>query len=171
MLALMLSSCSRETTPAPLQTRESTTENSALPTAALFLDVESPDPTPPAAHIVRSRVVKINFPLLLDENGRARKLTGNSITLNLFPDVIYTGVIEQMEENGDSYSWVGYLQDVEFSTLTMILSSDVFIAKIASPGGVYEVSTIGGDLYRIILIDQQKLPGGEDAIDVLPNSP
>jgi hypothetical protein len=40
MLAAILSGCSGKITPAPLQTRESTTENSALPSAALFLDAD-----------------------------------------------------------------------------------------------------------------------------------
>jgi hypothetical protein len=146
-------------------------ENSTLPSAALFLDAESPEPGSPSPYVVRSRVVKINFPMLVDENGRARELTGSTVTLNLFRDVVYTGVIEQVEENGDSYTWTGQLKGVEFSGLIMILTEGVFIAKIASPDGVYEVSNIGEDLYRIILINQEKLPGGENAIDVNPSHP
>jgi len=146
-------------------------ENSTLTSAALFLDAESPERGSPSPYIVRSRVVKINFPMLLDEIGRARELTGSTVTLNLFPDVVYTGVIEQVEENGDSYTWTGQLKGVEFSGLIMILTEGVFIAKIASPDGVYEVSNIGEDLYRIILINQENLPGGEDAIDVNPTRP
>jgi hypothetical protein len=146
-------------------------ENSAVPAAELFLDGDSPEPAPTGPHIGRSRVVKINFPLLLDENGHARALTGNAITLNLFPDVIYTGMIEQVEEEGDSYTWIGQLKGVEFSGLTMILTNGVFIAKIASPDGVYEVSNIGGDLYRVVLINQRNIRGGEDAVDVIPTNP
>jgi hypothetical protein len=115
--------------------------------------------------------VKINFPLLLEESGRARELTGSTIALNLFPDVTYAGMIEQIEGDGDSYTWIGHLENVEFSQLTMILTNDVFIAKIASPDGVYEVSNIGGDLYRVILINQENFPGGEDAVDVTPTYP
>ena len=116
-------------------------------------------------------MVKINFPLLLDESGQARELAGNTITLNLFPDVIYTGVIEQVEGDGDSYTWIGHLKGFDVSGLTMILTNDIFIAKIASPDGVYEVSNIGGDLYRVVLINQGNLPGGEDAVDVNPPNP
>ena len=171
MLAALLSSCAGEITPTPLSANESMPEKSALSSAALFLDGASLAPVPSASYVARSRAVTINFPLLLDENGRARELTGNTITLNLFPDVIYTGVIEQIEENGDSYTWIGQLKNVEFSGLTMILTEGVFIAKIASPDGVYEVSNIGGDLYRVILINQENLPGGEDVIDANPTNP
>lgn len=141
-------------------------ENSALPSVGLFLDGESPEPSPSSPEIARSRVVKINFPLLLDEQGRARELTGSTIPLNLFPDVNYTGVIEQIEGEDGSYTWVGHLEGVEYSVLTMLLTNGVFIANIASPQGVYEVSIIGGDLYRIVLIDQGNLPGGEDGVEL-----
>src|SRR5687768_14295940 len=163
MFAAIISSCNGEITPTPLPANQSLPEKSALASGELFLDAETSEEAPSAAYVARSRVVKINIPLLLDENGQARELTGKKITLNLFPDVNYTGVIEQVEENGDSYTWIGSLQDVEFSTLTIILTEGVFIAKIASPDGVYEVSSIGGDLYRVILINQENL-GGEDAV-------
>jgi hypothetical protein len=60
---------------------------------------------------------------------------------------------------------------MEVSGLTMILTNGVFIAKIASPDGVYEVSNIGGDKYRVVLIDQGSFGGGEDAVDVVPANP
>ena len=109
--------------------------------------------------------------MLVDENGRAKKVAEDIVTLNLFPDVIYTGVIDQIEENGDSYSWTGHLKDVEYSSLIMIFTGGIFIANIASPGGVYEVSNAGGDLYRVVLIDQRKFPGGEDVVTATPNNP
>ena len=170
MLATLMSSCSGEITPTPLPANQSMSEASAFSSTGLFLDAESPEPAPSSPHIARSRVVKINFPLL-EESGSARALKGSTITLNLFPDVIYTGVIEQVEGDGDSYTWIGQLKGVEFSSLTMILTNDIFIAKIASPDGVYEVSNIGGDLYRVILINQENFPGGEDAVDVTPTNP
>jgi len=170
MLAAIISSCSGEIPSTPLPATQSMPEKSALASGELFLDAETSTEAPAAAYVARSRVVKINIPLLLDENGQARALTGKEITLNLFPDVNYTGVIERVEENGDSNTWIGYLQDVEFSALTIILTEGVFIAKIASPDGVYEVSSIGGDLYRVILINQENL-GGEDAVDMNPPKP
>ena len=167
MFAAIISSCNGEITSTPLPANQSVPETAAMPSAELVLDAEASEATPSSAYVLRSRVVKINFPVLLDENGRARELTGKTITLNLFPDVIYTGMIEQVEENGDSYTWIGHMKNVEFSALTIILTDGVFIAKIASPDGVYEVSSIGGDLYRVILINQENL-GGEDEVDVNP---
>jgi hypothetical protein len=146
-------------------------ESSDLPSDALFLEVESSLPAPAAAYIARSRVVKIDFSVLLDESGRARNLRGDPVALNLFPDVTYTGVIEQIEENGDGFSWTGHLKDVEYSSLIMIFTGGTFIANISSPGGVYEVSRARGDFYRVVLIDQQKFQGGEDVVGTPPTYP
>jgi len=104
--------------------------------------------------VVRSRFVKINTELLLDNAGQAREV--DEITLNLFPDVTYVGVIDQVEQNGDGYTWVGTLKGVENSSLFIVFAGGVFIVHVASPEGVYEASNRGGDLYQIIMIP----PGG-----------
>jgi hypothetical protein len=127
--------------------------------AGLFIDTDAARELPAEPQIVRSRFVKVNLALLLDEAGQARDV--KEIALVLFSDVVYTGVIEQIEQNGDGLSWVGYLKDVEYSELTMVYTSGVFIGHFASPLGVYEVSIVDDGLYRVIMIDQSQFPGGE----------
>lgn len=125
----------------------------------------------PAPHVARSRIVKLNLSLLLDEQGQARPLPPNAeITLSLFPDVNYTGVIEGMQQEGDGYTWTGHLKDVEYSQMYMVYTSGVFIGHFASPAGVYEVSNVGGDLYQIILIDQSQFQGGDEPTPRNPTS-
>lgn len=137
----------------------------SLPSSAsseLFLETESTSAVTSGPHIARSRFVKVNFALLLDDAKQSSRLKTNSeIMLNLFPDVTYIGVIDHIEENGFDYSWSGHLKDVEFSELTIVYTGETFIAHFASPGGVYEVSNVGEDLYQVVLIDQTKLPSGE----------
>ena len=43
----------------------------------------------------------------------------------------------------------------------MILTGGVFIAHIASPAGIYEVSSVGDDMYLIIQVDQSQMQGGD----------
>jgi hypothetical protein len=83
------------------------------------------------------------------------------ITLNLFPDVVYTGVIQQTEVSGDSISWSGILKDVGKSYFTMVYTSGAFMGHFASPLGICEAVYVEDDLYRVIMIDQSKFPGGE----------
>ncbi len=129
---------------------------------ALFIAARGEAASPDKPEVIRARLAKINHSLLLDAQGNAIQLPANSeITLNLFPDTVYTGVIEEIQEDGGSYTWVGHLKGVETSELFIVYTAGVFIGHFASPLGVYEVSSTGGDRYEIIQIDQNRLPGGE----------
>ena len=126
---------------------------------SIFLDSGESVPAPAEPHIARSRPVKINLGLLIDETGQARPV--KEIVVNLFPDTTYIAVIEQAEQAGDVYSWSGVLKGVEYSYFTMVYTSGAFMGHFASPLGIYETAYVRDDLYRVIQIDQQKLPGGE----------
>ena len=147
-----------ETTPIAVETPALISPNPGEP-AMLFADTDQTREIPVEPQIVRSRFVKIRLDLLLDETGQARDV--KEIVFNLFPDVSYTGVVEEVVQNGDGYSWSGYLKDVDTSYFTMVYTSGVFMGHFASPLGVYETAFVDGDLYRVIMIDQTKFPGGE----------
>jgi hypothetical protein len=184
LLALVLCSCSAEQIPAALETAApkspvpaSATASAEAPTASMisefFIATDQVGAFTPPPSVARARLVKINRSLLLDEQGQALHLPPNAeVRLNLFPDVSFTGVIERMEQDGDGYSWVGHLKNVETSELFIVYTAGVFIGHFASPSGVYEVSSTGDDLYRIIMVDQSKLhgQGGEEPNDVNPTS-
>jgi hypothetical protein len=160
-------------TPAPLAPPANSAwpQNPNLP--KLFIDVESVNTNTPPPHVAKSRLVKVNLSLLLDEKKQPRTLDANTeMTINLFPEATYIGVIERVEQtNPGSHSWIGHLKGVEYSMLIMVFSGGIFIANISSPHGVYEVSIEEGDLYRIVLIDQSKLRGEEGNIQPTPTSP
>jgi hypothetical protein len=118
----------------------------------------------PQPFVVRSRYVNVNFGLLLNE-GRQSQDAGSKpeIELNLFPDVTYTGVIDQIKKNSsNSSSWIGTIKDQELGYFYLVISDGVFIAHIASPTGIYEVSSVGDDLYQVIQIDQSQFSEGND---------
>jgi hypothetical protein len=124
---------------------------------ALFLDTNEVAAPPIAPQVVRQRFVKVDLDLLLDSKKQARRI--KEITINLFPDVVYTGVIERIEFDGAGYSWSGHLRSRPPGRMTMVYTAGVFIGHFAAPDGIYEVSVVGeSDLYRAVLIDQQKLP-------------
>lgn len=128
--------------------------------ASLFSDSAGAVPAPVGPQIIRWRAVTLNLGVLLDESGQARELS--EITVNLFPDVTYTGIIEEVNVEGDGYTWIGHLKDVELSAFYIVYTSGVFIGHFASPLGIYEVSIAKDEVYRIIQIDQNRFPGGED---------
>jgi len=114
------------------------------------------------AHVVRSRVVNVNFGALFRPSGEALDASASpEIALNLFPDVNYTGVIKTVEPNfSGSKTFVGTLKGQD-GYFYLVASGKTFIAHVASLEGVYEVSTAGGGLYKVVQIDQSKL--AEDA--------
>lgn len=120
----------------------------------LFLDSDASLPADPAA--ARERPVELDLDVLLGPDGAARPI--DEITINLFPDVAYTGVITETRAEGGSITWNGYLDGIEFSYFTMISTAGVFIGHFASPAGVYEVSFASEGVYRVVLIDQESLP-------------
>jgi hypothetical protein len=127
--------------------------------AGLFLESNSEITLPEEPHIVRARFVTVDLAQLLDESGEPKEVS--EVTLNLFEDANYIGVIQQIDTSGGFPSWVGNLKGVEYSEVTMLYTSGVFIAKVASPQGIYEVKFVEEGLYRIIQIDQSKFPQGE----------
>lgn len=125
----------------------------------LFTETDQTRNVPEEAHIVRQRFVTVRMELLLDGNGEARDV--KELSINLFPDVIYTAVVEEVLQEGDSFSWSGFLEGVEYSYFTMVYTSGVYMGHFASPEGIYEVVVVEGDLYRVVMIDQTKFQGGE----------
>jgi hypothetical protein len=125
----------------------------------LFVGTDLVRDLPSEPHISRYRFVEVDLSQLLDESGQS--LDVKRVVFNLFPDAVYTGIIEQVEQSGDAVSWSGYLENVENSYFTMVYTSGVFMGHVGSPLGVYETVIVEGDLYRVIQIDQTKFPGGE----------
>jgi hypothetical protein len=118
------------------------------------------------AFAARSRYVSVNTGLLVSKYSTMKDVQASpEITLNLFDDVNYTGVVTEVSKTGTGYTWSGNIKGIQNGYFYMLTYEDVYIAHIASTAGVYEVSNVGGDLYRAIQIDQSKL---QDDIVVQP---
>ena len=108
-------------------------------------------------YVARSRFVSVNLDLLLDETGKARSADQISeVSLNIFPDAIFTGKVEKMQKAAGSTSWSGTLAGVEGGYFYLVVTEGVFIAHVASSEGVYEISSVGEGVYQAIQIDQSK---------------
>ena len=70
-------------------------------TPALFSDASAADAAADhAADVARSRYVNVNMGLLMDNRGQARDAKAlPEVTLNLFPDANYTGLVDRVETN------------------------------------------------------------------------
>jgi len=122
--------------------------------------------------IARSRLVRVNTSALFTQAGDAIDAAMlPEISLNLFEDANFTGLVTKVQKTADSTTWIGTLKDVEMSNFYLLVNGDTFIAHVASTSGIYEVSTAPGTdgLYKVVQIDQSKLiddyPGKVSAPD------
>jgi hypothetical protein len=105
----------------------------------------------------RSSLVNVNFSMLFDANGKAldaKQLP--TVTLNLFSDAVFTGVVKNVVQDQFGTTWGGSLDGQQGGYFTVTVVEGVMVTHVASPTGVFEVSTAGNGLYKVIEIDQSK---------------
>jgi len=127
---------------------------------ALFGDVGAMRPAverPLSPEVARARYVNVNIGMLFSDTGKPlNKNLLPRVTLNLFSDVTYTGIVTRVQKDEWGISWTGRLQGKPNSYFYLVVTDNVFIAHVASPEGIYEVSWAGDDLYQAVQIDQSK---------------
>jgi hypothetical protein len=134
----------------------------AAPTAAagaapaLFGAATQERAAPTAAHVARSRYVTVNLGALIDDSGTSRVAAGGTVTLNLFDDATYTGVVDKVELTPGGYNWAGTVPETG-GVFYLVSYDGAFMAHVASTAGVYEVSLAPDGRYRAVQIDQSKL--------------
>lgn len=148
----------------------------------LFVPAATGDLPPNAAaaprpEVVRSQLTRVNPGVLFDANGApADRARLPRITLNLFPDATYVGIVDEARQDRWGSSWNGTLAGVSQGYFFVTVVDGVLMTHVASPQGVYEVSQAAGDLYRAVQIDQAKFRDHPDewdppvgtAVDVQP---
>lgn len=127
---------------------------------ALFGDAGAAKPSvviADALHVTRSRYVNVNMGLLFDANRKARDAKSMpEITLNLFEDTAFAGVVKSVRSDRWGTTWYGRLKNHAGGYFYLTVVEDGFIAHVASPQNVYEVSFAGKGLYKAIKIDQSQ---------------
>jgi hypothetical protein len=100
-----------------------------------------PDPT-----AVRSRYVTINFSGLPVTRPRNTSLREPVLPLELFPDVSVIAVFDRFDENATGVTWVGHVEDVPMSTVTLVYGDGLMVGSISMPGGAYSIRPAGADV-------------------------
>jgi hypothetical protein len=132
---------------------------SSQPAAPDFLQDAPGSGLAPNVRAVRSRAVMINAAALLTSAGHPRD-SAIPLTLNLFPDVTYSTTLRVEASPAGVVTWTGPLEGIAASSVTVVRTSGVFIVKVASPEGVFEISNAGGQRYRLDELDPRG--GAED---------
>lgn len=153
--------CIRSTDSSALSTTKSFTiyVNNIDETAPPLLSYTgSTDSYVPPALVSRYRFVKANLSLLTDNTGQMQMAVSQNLTLNLFTDTSFLVTIQQTQQDGTTYSWMGSLQGTEVGQVIMVLSDGVFNAQVNTGSEIYQIQSFGNDLYLVTQINPNSFP-------------
>ena len=140
----------------------------------LFSEIRSDSPMDTGVDALDSRLVEIDFAQLADliETPLDPGSGLPTLVLNLFDDMVFTGVVEHVEPTSSGHALWGTLEGVDLGTMTMVVNGSVVAATVRTPDAVYTVRTIGQGEYVVRHIDESSLPPlGEPLRGPLPDSP
>ena len=173
-----------EPTPEPAPTPEPKSEPAPTPTptvptapsdgdagearpGGLFSEVEGDPPPSSDIETLASRLVEIDFGQFArvtkppdDPKTRAagKPTTPQTLVLNLFDDVVFTGIVEHVEPTSSGHVLWGRLDGVELGTMTLVVNGSVVTGTVRTPDAVYTIRTAGDGAYVIRQIDESSLP-------------
>ena len=141
------------------------------------------------ASVVRSRYIAVDFNALPTGSRRTPLAREQTFAIELFPDLTVQAVLDRLEPNRSGVSWVGHVDGVPMSSVTLVYSNGLMSGSVVMPGGVYQIrpapeadrlarSLPGRELHVVSEINQAALPreaepvavdfGGAPAPDVSP---
>ena len=182
-LLIARASLSNPPTPAAAQgtvpTATATPDPTVVPTApsdvhdaqdqlgGLFSQIEGDPPPSSDVETLASRLVGIDFGQLANAIespvGPKDPVTGipqtpHKLVLNLFADVVLTGIVEHVEPTASGHALWGGLEGVELGTMTLVVNGSVVVGTVRTPDAVYTIRTAGGGAYVVRQIDESSLP-------------
>ena len=129
-------------------------------TTGLFSELKGVPPTGTGVDVLDSRLVEIDFAQLADaiESRRDPASGLPTLVLNLFDDVVFTGVVEHVEPTSSGHSLWGSLEGVDLGTMTLVVNGSVVAGTVRTPDAVFTVKTTGQGEYVVRQIDESSLP-------------
>lgn len=102
--------------------------------------------------ITRSRNVSVNVGLFRTAAGPAAV---KSLTLNLFPDVSVTAVLDRIDRpSATGFVWVGHVDGMANSQVTLSVQDDVMAGTISIPDKQYAVRFMGNGVHAVNQVNQ-----------------
>ena len=133
----------------------------------LFSQIEGDPPPSSDVETLASRLVGIDFGQLANAIespvGPKDPVTGipqtpHKLVLNLFADVVLTGIVEHVEPTASGHALWGGLEGVKLGTMTLVVNGSVVVGTVRTPDAVYTIRTAGGGAYVVRQIDESSLP-------------
>ena len=81
-----------------------------------------------------------------------------TLTLNLFRDVVFTGIVEWTAPTfSGGYSISGRLAGKALGTLTLVVNGETVAGMVRALGGTYRIQSVGGGRYAIREVEEPPL--------------
>ena len=146
---------------------------------SLFSEVEGDPPLSTDVETIASRLVGIDFgqiaqitnpPIDPKDSVTGTPPTPHTLVLNLFDDVVFTGIVEHVEPTASGHALWGSLQGEDLGTMTLVVNGKIVVGTVRTPDAVYSIRNAGDGKYVIRQIDESSLPPLGEPLDV-PSSP
>ena len=130
------------------------------------------DPT-----VMRARYTAINFEVLPGPNDR-RMLREPPVILELFEGVTIIAVFDRYDSNSTGVTWVGHVEDVPMSTVTLVYSQGLMTGSVVMPQAIYQIrpapdqperGSTNSALHVVSQIDQSAFLPEAPPIEVSPS--
>ena len=166
-------------TPTPAVSSEPPNADDEAQVGGLFSEVEGEPPLSTDVEILASRLVGIDFgqiaqitnpPIDPKDSVTGTPPTPHTLVLNLFDDVVFTGIVEHVEPTASGHALWGSLQGVELGTMALVVNGKIVVGTVRTPDAVYSIRTAGDGKYVIRQIDESSLPPLGEPLEV-PSSP
>ena len=102
-------------------------------------------------------------------DGTAQNQTAraNRIVLNLFDDVTLNTVLDRWEDRSTaSFNWVGHIQDVPRSQVTLVVEDGVMVGNIRVADSYFQIRYVGAGLHVVQQISESGFPPDGEPIPV-----
>ncbi len=145
----------------------------------LFSEVEGDPPLSTDVETLAGRLVGIDFgqiaeitnpPIDPKDSVTGTPTTPHTLVLNLFEDVVFTGIVEHVEPTASGHALWGSLEGVELGTMTLVVNGKIVVGTVRTPDAVYSIRTAGDGTYVIRQIDESSLPPLDEPLEIPPSS-
>jgi hypothetical protein len=99
---------------------------------------------------IRSRYTTINFDVLPDPRARGLlRQPPRTLPLQLFPNLSITAVFERFDPNREGVTWVGHVDAVPFSSVTLVYGRGLLTGSVVMPTASYAIRPAPAELRRL----------------------
>jgi hypothetical protein len=125
--------------------------------------------------VMRSRLVALNVTTLPDPRVRPQLSREPALSFELFPDVFIVAVFDRFDSNATGVTWVGHVENVPGSSVTLVYGNRLMLGSIVMPLGTFQIRPApedvraanrqaAGEVHVITQVDQAALLREADPI-------